>query len=125
MSESQRCYVTTPIYYLNARPHIGHAYCTIATDAVARFRRLFGEETHFLTGTDEHGQKVQQAADTRGVTPQQHVDEYSQAFRDLWPTLNIAHDDFIRTTEPRHTRVVQACLQRLHDQGDMPQIQRS
>jgi methionyl-tRNA synthetase len=86
MSEPQRCYVTTPIYYLNARPHIGHAYCTVATDAVARYRKLFGEEVYFLTGTDEHGQKVQEAADKGGVSPQEHVETYSQAFRDLWPT---------------------------------------
>jgi methionyl-tRNA synthetase len=119
MSESQRCYVTTPIYYLNAKPHIGHAYCTVATDAVARYRKLFGEDVYFLTGTDEHGQKVQEAADKGGVSPQEHVDAYSQAFRDLWPTLHIEHDDFIRTTEPRHSRVVQAALQRLFDKGDI------
>ena len=119
MSDSQRCYVTTPIYYLNARPHIGHAYCTIVTDAVTRYRRLFGEETYFLTGTDEHGQKVQEAADKRGVTPKEHVDTYSQAFRDLWPELHIAHDDFIRTTEARHKAVVQAALQALFDKGDI------
>ncbi|MGB0591240.1 MAG: methionine--tRNA ligase [Myxococcota bacterium] len=119
MSEPQRCYVTTPIYYLNARPHIGHAYCTVATDTVARYRRLFGEEVYFLTGTDEHGQKVQEAADKGGVSPQEHVDTYSKAFRDLWPTLHIEHDDFIRTTEPRHSRVVKAALQQLFDDGDI------
>ena len=119
MADAKRYYVTTPIYYLNARPHIGHAYCTVLADTMRRYHRLFGDETWFLTGTDEHGQKVQQAADKRGVSPQQHVDDYSAEFRDLWPALHIEHDDFIRTTEPRHVQVVQHCLQRLFDAGDI------
>lgn len=116
---SDRFYYTTPIYYLNAKPHIGHAYCTILVDALTRYRRLFGAEVHFLTGTDEHGQKVQKAADARGVTPKEHVDELAAEFRALWPELHVACDDFIRTTEPRHMEVVQQVLQRLWDRGDV------
>jgi len=116
---AERYYFTTPLYYLNAKPHIGHAYCTVLVDALTRYERLFGNEVHFLTGTDEHGQKVQKAADTRGVTPQQHVDELQQAFRDLWPELHIRYDDFIRTTEPRHKDAVRRLLSKLHAQGDI------
>ena len=119
MPDTGRFYVTTPIYYVNDRPHVGHAYCTVLADTYRRFHQLFGHETYFLTGTDEHGQKVQEAADKRGVSPQAHADEMHLAFRDLWPTLHIGNDDFIRTTEPRHVSVVQACLQRLHDAGDI------
>ncbi len=114
-----RHYFTTPLYYVNARPHIGHAYATVLVDALTRYHRLFGDEVHFLTGTDEHGQKVMKAAEARGLTPIAHADEMSSAFRDLWPTLHVAFDDFIRTTEPRHVAVVQDFLQRLHDQGDI------
>ncbi len=114
---TNRLYVTTPIYYVNDKPHIGHAYCTILADALARYTRLDGGETFFLTGTDEHGQKVQQAAEKRGVTPQQHVDELFSAFQDLWPTLECAPDRFIRTTEPAHKNVVQRALWQLYDQG--------
>ena len=116
---AERFYYTTPLYYLNARPHIGHAYCTVLVDAMTRFRRLFGAEVYFLTGTDEHGQKVQKAAEQRGLTPQQHVDDLQAAFRSLWPELHVDYDDFIRTTEPRHVEAVQRLLQRLHDQGDI------
>lgn len=114
---NERLYVTTPIYYVNDKPHIGHAYCTILADALARYTRLHGGETYFLTGTDEHGQKVQQAADKRCVAPQQHVDELHAAFKDLWPTLECAPDRFIRTTEPAHVGVVQRALWQLYDQG--------
>jgi len=112
-------YLTTPLYYVNARPHIGHAYATVLVDALTRFHRLFGDEVLFLTGTDEHGQKVMKAAEARGLTPLAHADEMSGAFRDLWPTLGVAYDDFIRTTEPRHQTVVRDFLQRLQDQGDI------
>ncbi|MBM4396128.1 MAG: methionine--tRNA ligase [Deltaproteobacteria bacterium] len=112
-------YVTTPIYYVNDKPHIGHAYTTILADVLARYHRLFGEETFFLTGVDEHGQKVEEAARKRGVTPQQHCDELSEKFRALWPTLDVTNDDFIRTTEPRHERVVAQALQRLWDAGEI------
>lgn len=119
MPNDDLLYITTPLYYLNARPHIGHAYCTILVDAMARYQRLFGGQSYFLTGTDEHGQKVQQAADAKGVSPQAHVDALQAEFRDLWPTLDIVHDDFIRTTEPRHTEVVRGFLQQLYDNGDI------
>ena len=110
-------YITTPIYYVNDRPHIGHGYCTVLADVLARYHRLFGQETYFLTGTDEHGQKVQEAAAKRGMTPQEHADDMHRHFKDLWPTLHVSNDDFIRTTEPRHTRVVQKALQQLWDKG--------
>lgn len=116
---STRFYVTTPIYYVNDAPHIGHAYTTVAADAIARWRRLKGHRVHFLTGTDEHGRKVLLAADKRGVSPQAHVDELHLRFKSVWARLDITHDDFIRTTEPRHKAAVQAALQRLHDQGDL------
>ena len=112
-------YVTTPIYYVNDRPHIGHAYCTILADVLRRYHSMFGCETFFLTGVDEHGQKVEEAARKRGMTPQQHCDEMQAHFRDLWPTLGISNDDFIRTTEPRHERVVKEALQKLFDSGDI------
>src|SRR4029453_6734665 len=93
-------YVTTPIYYVNDVPHIGTAYTTTLADVIARYRRGLGEEVFFLTGTDEHGQKAQEAAERRGVTPEQHCDEMQQRFRDAWARLGIRYDDFIRTTEP-------------------------
>ncbi|MFN2189033.1 MAG: class I tRNA ligase family protein, partial [Candidatus Promineifilaceae bacterium] len=92
-------YVTTPIYYVNDEPHIGHAYTTILADVLARYARLFGKETFFLTGTDEHGQKVRREALSRGVTPQEQADELVTRFLDAWKGLNINYDDFIRTTE--------------------------
>lgn len=110
-------YITTPIYYVNDRPHIGHGYCTILADVLARYHRMFGRYTYFLTGTDEHGQKVQEAAAKRGMSPQDHVDDMHRHFKELWPTLHVSNDDFIRTTEPRHVRVVQHALQQLWDKG--------
>ncbi len=112
-------YVTTPIYYVNDQPHIGHAYTTILADVLARYHRLLGHPTHFLTGTDEHGQKVQEAASRRGVDPQAHVDTYVQRFEDLWKHLEITQDDFIRTTEVRHKAVVQQVLQDLYDRDEI------
>lgn len=112
-------YVTTPLYYVNDKPHLGHAYTTIAADVLNRWHRLMGKEAHFLTGTDEHGQKVFEAAERRGITPKEHCDEMALPFRQLWQQLGIENDDFIRTTEPRHTTVVQAVLQRLFDSGDI------
>jgi methionyl-tRNA synthetase len=108
-------YLTTPLYYVNDAPHIGHAYTTVAADILARWRRLQGDTVFFLTGTDEHGQKVEQAAAARGRTPLAHADDLVGRFEELWHRLNISHDDFIRTTEARHTRVVQAVLQQLWD----------
>ncbi|MCP4808235.1 MAG: methionine--tRNA ligase [Proteobacteria bacterium] len=112
-------YITTPLYYVNDAPHIGHAYTTVAADVVARWRRLKGHDVHFLTGTDEHGQKVLRAAHKRGLSPQTHVDELCQRFQKIWERLDISHDDFIRTTQSRHTEVVQETLQALYDRGDI------
>lgn len=110
-------YVTTPIYYVNDVPHIGHAYTTVAADVLARWRRLWGDDVVFLTGTDEHGLKVQRAAEERGVSPQQWADETSERFRDAWRLLDITNTDFIRTTEPRHYGAVAQFLQRVYDSG--------
>ncbi len=118
MSES-KFYVTTPIYYVNDKPHIGHAYTTILADVLARYHRLVGVPTYFLTGTDEHGQKVRQAAERQGVSPQMQADETVVRFQELWKHLEITHDDFIRTTEPRHTQVVQAILQDLYNRDEI------
>ncbi len=112
-------YVTTPIYYVNDRPHIGHAYTTILADVLARYHRLVGTPTWFLTGTDEHGQKVQRAAEKAGITPQEQADGTVVRFQELWRRLEITHDDFIRTTEPRHTRIVQSILQDLYDRDEI------
>lgn len=112
-------YVTTPIYYVNDVPHIGHVYTTVAADVIARYMRVSGREVMFLTGTDEHGQKVEQAARERGKTPQEHCDEMVVRFQDLWRRFNISNDDFIRTTEERHIKVVQHFLQKLFDSGDI------
>ena len=112
-----RFYVTTPIYYVNDAPHIGHAYTTVVADAIARWHRLVGDDTFFLTGTDEHGLKVQRAAEANGVTPVEWADRTSERFRDAWALLDISNDDFIRTSEPRHHRSVQEILQRVYDNG--------
>lgn len=112
-------YVTTPIYYVNAAPHIGHAYTTILADVLARYHRLRGTPTFFLTGTDEHGQKVQRAAEKDAMTPQQQADRTVGRFQDLWKKLDITNDDFIRTTEQRHVHVVQQILQSLFDRGEI------
>jgi methionyl-tRNA synthetase len=113
MSSAEAFYVTTPIYYVNDVPHIGHAYTTLACDAIARFARLDGRETRFLTGTDEHGQKVEKAAAQAGVDPQDFTDRVSERFRDLARVMKISNDDFIRTTEPRHKTAVQALWREL------------
>jgi methionyl-tRNA synthetase len=115
----QPFYVTTPIYYVNDVPHIGHAYTTVAADVIARWRRLWGDDVVFLTGTDEHGLKVQQAAEARGVTPQAHADETSARFQDVWKMLGITYTDFIRTTEPRHYAATQKFMQAVYDAGDI------
>lgn len=112
-------YVTTPIYYVNDCPHIGHAYTTILADVLARANRLLGTPTWFLTGADEHGQKVQQAAQKAGVTPKEQADRTVVRFQELWKRLEITNDDFIRTTEPRHATVVQEILQDLFDRGEI------
>jgi len=116
---TENFYITTPIYYVNDKPHIGHAYTTILADGLARYHRLINVPTWFLTGTDEHGQKVQQAAEAAGMTPQQQADETVVRFQELWQKLEITNDDFIRTTEPRHQEVVQKILQDLFDRDEI------
>ncbi|MEO6874370.1 MAG: class I tRNA ligase family protein, partial [Opitutaceae bacterium] len=116
-------YLTTAIDYVNGAPHLGHAYEKVLTDVIARFKRQMGVPVYFLTGVDEHGQKVQQAAQQRGIPPQQYVDETGADFQALLPLLNISNDDFIRTTEERHKRVVRQLLQRLFDKGEIYQAQ--
>jgi len=114
-------YITTPIYYVNDVPHIGHAYTTVAADILARYKRLEGYQVFFLTGTDEHGQKVEKAAQERGVDPKAHCDEMVVRFQSLWKRLNISNNDFIRTTEIRHKKVVQKILQDLYDRREIYQ----
>src|SRR5690242_1443415 len=110
-------YVTTPIYYVNAEPHLGHAYTTIAADILARHMRQRGEDVFFLTGTDEHGEPVAQAAERLGVTPRELADKNSQRFRDLMPRIDASNDFFIRTSDPEHGQAVQEVMQRVHDRG--------
>jgi len=112
-------YATTPIFYVNAEPHIGHAYTTTLVDIVTRFHRLKGDDTRFLTGTDEHGEKIQQAADAAGLSPQAYTDEIAAKFKGTWDDLGIQYDEFIRTTEERHKKVVQDILQQVYDSGDI------
>jgi len=112
-------YVTTPIYYVNALPHIGHIYSTVVADAVARYRRMAGDDVRFLTGTDEHGQKIERAAEARGLTPIALADEVVAQYRALWRRFGMTNDDFIRTTEPRHERGVVALIRRLEAAGDL------
>ena len=114
---SRKFYITTPIYYVNARPHIGHAYTTIACDAIARRQRMLGAETYFLTGTDEHGQKIERAAQAAGKSPQQLTDEVSAQFRALWDRMGLTYDDYIRTTSDRHRYGVQALWRSIRDNG--------
>jgi methionyl-tRNA synthetase len=114
---NRKFYITTPIYYVNAHPHIGHAYTTITCDTIARRQRLLGADTFFLTGTDEHGQKIERAAQAAGKTPQQYADEISAEFRQLWKRMGISNDDFIRTTEDRHKKRVQELFRRIRDNG--------
>ncbi len=117
MDKTEKFYLTTPIYYVNARPHIGHAYTTVVCDTVARRQRMMGMDTWFLTGTDEHGQKIERSAIAAGCSPQEFADHVSGEFRELWDRMNLTYDDFIRTTEPRHIRGVQALFKRLQERG--------
>jgi methionyl-tRNA synthetase len=114
-----RFFISTPIYYVNAKPHLGHAYTTIVADCAARFHRLLGDEVYFLTGVDEHGDKIVEAATKAGQTPAQYTDAISALFRELWPELGVEYTRFIRTTEKEHIAVVQAALQKVYDQGDI------
>lgn len=115
----KKFYITTPIYYVNDKPHIGHAYTTILADVLARFHHAAGEKVFFLTGLDEHGQKVQQAAEKRGMTPMAHCDDLAPRFTQLWQKLQIRYDDLIRTTQLRHVTLVQKVLQQVYEKGDI------
>lgn len=119
MSEQKKFYLTTPIYYPSGNLHLGHTYTTVAADALARFKRLSGFDVKFLTGTDEHGQKIQLVAEEKGMTPIQYLDGIMKDIKKLWADLEISYDDFIRTTEPRHEATVQAAFQKLYDKGDI------
>ncbi|GAB4335460.1 MAG: methionine--tRNA ligase [Desulfobulbaceae bacterium] len=112
-------YITTPIYYVNAMPHLGHAYTTIVADAYSRFKRLCGDDVRFQTGTDEHGEKIVQAAEAGGISPREYADRISESFRQTWPVLEIEPDNFIRTTDPAHIATVQRILQEVYDRGDI------
>jgi methionyl-tRNA synthetase len=116
---TKKFYITTPIYYVNDVPHIGHAYTTIAADTLARYHRMLGDEVFFLTGTDEHGQKVEKAAQERGLMPKAHADGMVENFRQLWKKLDITNDAFIRTTDKEHIAIVQELLQKLYDKGEI------
>ncbi|MDY0220064.1 MAG: methionine--tRNA ligase [Desulfobacterium sp.] len=113
------CFFTTPIYYVNAKPHLGHAYTTIATDVAARYNRMCQGLTYFLTGTDEHGDKIVEAATREETSPRAYVDKISALFKELWPRLNISNDSFIRTTDPHHIRVVENLLTKIYESGDI------
>jgi methionyl-tRNA synthetase len=120
MAEDKKTfYITTPIYYPSGKLHIGHAYTTVAGDAMARYKRLQGFDVHYLTGTDEHGQKIQKKAEELGITPQQYVDDIVKGIKELWSKMDISYNDFIRTTESRHKEVVEKIFQRLVEQGDI------
>ena len=119
----KKFYVTTPIYYVNDQPHIGHTCTTLAADIIARYHRLLGEKVFFLTGTDEHRAKVAQAAKKAGLLPQDFCDQVSQSFQNIWPQLNIKYHYFVRTTNPDHKKIVQAMLQKIYRRGDIYQAQ--
>ncbi len=115
----KKYYITTPIYYPSDKLHIGHSYTTVAADALARFKRQTGYDVMFLTGTDEHGQKIERVAKAAGKEPIEYVDGIVGGIRSLWDLMEISNDDFIRTTEPRHIAAVQKIFKKLYDQGDI------
>ena len=117
--EKKTFYITTPIYYPSADLHIGHTYCTVMADAMARFKRLQGYDVRFQTGTDEHGEKIQKIAEKNGISPQEYVDQVVSRIRNLWDTMEISYDDFIRTTEPRHMKRVQDIFMKMYEKGDI------
>src|SRR5256886_3565909 len=119
MNMNNKFYITTPIYYPNAEPHLGHAYTTICADAIARYHRLCGDDTFFLTGTDEHGVKMVKTADAAGVEPGALADGIVEVFQRTWKELDVTHDDFIRTSQPRHKDAVQKIVQKLVDKDDI------
>ena len=112
-------YITTPIYYPSAKLHIGHALTTVMADTMTRYKKMQGYDTYFLTGSDEHGQKIERTARAAGKSPQEYVDEIVAGFQYLWGKLDISNDDFIRTTEDRHQNVVQEIFRKIHDKGDI------
>ncbi len=116
---AEKFYITTPIYYPSDKLHIGHSYCTVATDTMARYKRLRGYDVKFLTGTDEHGQKIERIADSQGVTPKEYVDKIVAGVKELWKSLDISYDQFIRTTDDYHVKAVQKIFKQLYDQGDI------
>ena len=117
--QKKKFYITTPIYYPSDNLHIGHAYCSTAVDSMARFKKMTGYDTYFLTGTDEHGQKIERKAKEKGVTPKEYVDKIVAGIKDLWKLMDIEYDDFIRTTDERHVECVQKVFKQLYDQGDI------
>ncbi len=117
--EKKTFYITTPIYYPSGKPHIGHSYCTVASDAIARYKRMQGYDVMFLTGTDEHGQKIEQKAAAAGITPKEYVNGTTKVFQDLWKLLNISNDRFIRTTDDYHVRGIQKIFRQLYDKGEI------
>lgn len=119
MTEKPTFYITTPIYYPSDKLHIGHAYTTVAADAMKRYKKQRGYDAYFLTGTDEHGLKIQQRAEAAGQTPKEFVDGIVDGIKSLWRLLDIDYDDFIRTTDARHEQVVQKLFQKIYDQGDI------
>ena len=116
---SKKFYITTPVYYVNDAPHIGHTYTTVAADVLARWHRSIGEETFFLTGTDEHGAKIEEKARQMKIEPKQYADEISAKFIEAWRQLNISNDNFLRTTESAHVKAVEKALQSMYDKGDI------
>ena len=116
---AEKFYITTPIYYPSDKLHIGHSYCTVATDTMARYKRLRGYDVKFLTGTDEHGQKIERIAMSQGVTPKEYVDKIVAGVKELWKELDISYDQFIRTTDDYHVKSVQKIFKQLYDQGDI------
>ena len=121
MSQNEKTpfYITTAIAYASRKPHIGNTYEAIATDAIARYKRMRGYDVRFMTGTDEHGQKIEECAKEKGVSPQAYVDEVSGEIKKIWDLMNVSYDRFIRTTEPEHERVVQHIFKKLYDKGDI------
>ncbi|MEG2316355.1 MAG: methionine--tRNA ligase [Clostridia bacterium] len=119
MANGEKFYITTPIYYPSDNLHIGHAYCSVAADTMARFKKQQGFDTYFLTGTDEHGQKIERKAAAKGVTPQQYVDEIVRGIKELWKLMDVEYDDFLRTSDERHVKAVQKIFRKLYDQGDI------
>ena len=118
-TENKKFYITTPIYYPSDNLHIGHAYCSVMADTMARYKRIQGYDVMFLTGTDEHGQKIEEKAKAAGITPKQYVDHVVSGIKDLWKLMDISYDKFIRTTDDYHEKAVQKIFKQLYDQGDI------